>query len=525
MKNKLLTKDNHKQIKNNLPTYTVLAVALLGMTFLGVCTPGGSLLGPSGLAAKINGEKVTNSDFRREYQAQERRMRQIYGDKYDPSAIKLAQTVINQLVKNRLLYIKGQDLGILKTEENVAQYLTDLNAFQDDDGKFSIEAFNNFLKSNDYSEASFFNELKQSLTLQTLNDFVTNTVFVSTKTVEWDYLLSESKMSVRYLALNSSDAKVTVSQKEKEQYLKRETAEAKIKSWYNANKAKYVTDEKVHARHILVGHNESKNATASAQKRTKQQAYTKAQALLQKVLAAKENFAAVAKKESDDPSGKTNGGDLGFFLREDMVKEFSDVAFKLDVNEVSQIVETPFGYHIIKTLSKEPAKNINIETAKSEIVEKLVEKEKAPQETQKIAQLVLDKLSQGKNIDSLLSENKLNWKTSKEFSLNTRYIEGIGSKEDVINNILSLKKKDEIYTKPLKIGSKFFIVQLVDKKQAKLDKLDDQKKKQLISSIRYSEGSKFFKQMEEQTRTYYEKNNKIYLNPEYLALDNPPENL
>jgi peptidyl-prolyl cis-trans isomerase C len=112
-----------------------------------------------------------------------------------------------------------------------------------------------------------------------------------------------------------------------------------------------MTPERIHARHILV------KVDPAATAELKDQAKQKAQGLLEKVKGGAD-FATVAKESSDCPSAP-QGGDLGEFGRGDMVKEFGDVAFNLKPGETSGLVETQFGYHIIRLEGQIPPKKVD----------------------------------------------------------------------------------------------------------------------------------------------------------------------
>lgn len=111
--------------------------------------------------------------------------------------------------------------------------------------------------------------------------------------------------------------------------------DAEMKKYYNKNKADF---KEVRASHILV--------------KTEEEAKE-----IKKKLDQGEDFAALAKEKSTDPGSAPRGGDLGFFTRDRMVKAFSDAAFSLKVNEVSNPVQSPFGFHIIKVVEAKDAKN------------------------------------------------------------------------------------------------------------------------------------------------------------------------
>ncbi|HET7849572.1 MAG TPA: peptidylprolyl isomerase [Pseudolabrys sp.] len=103
-------------------------------------------------------------------------------------------------------------------------------------------------------------------------------------------------------------------------------------------------EEEVHARHILI------RAPAGDEKASKQ-AEDKIKAIIAR-LKKGEDFAKVASETTEDPSGKANGGDLGYFTKEQMVPEFAEVAFKLDKGQISDPVKTQFGWHVIKVEDK-----------------------------------------------------------------------------------------------------------------------------------------------------------------------------
>lgn len=146
---------------------------------------------------------------------------------------------------------------------------------------------------------------------------------------------------------------------EKDIVPKATVTEAEAKKFYDENPEKFKNPESVKASHILVG----VDANASAADKAK--AREKAEALLKRVKAG-EDFAEIAKKESTCPSAP-QGGDLGYFTKGQMVPEFEKAAFDLKPGEVSGIVETKFGYHIIKLVDKKPAGTVTFDDSKQMI--------------------------------------------------------------------------------------------------------------------------------------------------------------
>lgn len=146
--------------------------------------------------------------------------------------------------------------------------------------------------------------------------------------------------------------------------------EEEIKKYYEENKDNYKIPEQVNAAHILVRVKEG--ATEEEDKA----ALKKAEDLLKKIKEGGD-FSVLAKENSDCPSS-SKGGELGYFSKGQMVPEFEEAAFKLKVGEVSDIVKTKFGYHIIKALDKKEARQKEFSEVKEEIEKQLTgEKQKA----------------------------------------------------------------------------------------------------------------------------------------------------
>lgn len=144
--------------------------------------------------------------------------------------------------------------------------------------------------------------------------------------------------------------------------------EASAKEYYEANNDMFALPEMKQASHILI------SVAPDASEDTKTGARKEAEAILSSLKGGKIGFEDAAKKQSSCPS-KQQGGDLGFFSREQMVPAFADVAFALDEGELSGVVETRFGFHIIKGGETQTGKTIPFEEMKDRILEKLKQAE------------------------------------------------------------------------------------------------------------------------------------------------------
>ena len=147
-----------------------------------------------------------------------------------------------------------------------------------------------------------------------------------------------------------------------------EVSDEEVKEYYEKNKEQFKEPEQVQASHILV------QVAPDATQEEKDAAKQKIDGLLAQVKEGKD-FAEVAKESSDCPS-KEQGGDLGFFPRGAMVKPFEDVAFALNEGEISDVVETQFGYHIIKLTAKKASNDVPFEDVKERLQQGLLQQKK-----------------------------------------------------------------------------------------------------------------------------------------------------
>ena len=135
---------------------------------------------------------------------------------------------------------------------------------------------------------------------------------------------------------------------------------SQVEDFYKNNPDKFKQAERVRASHILITFPQGADDAAKAE------AKAKAQKVLKEVKAGKD-FAALAKQHSQDPGSAANGGDLGFFPKGQMVGPFNDVAFALKPGATSDLVETQFGYHIIRVAEKRPERTVPLEEVRPKI--------------------------------------------------------------------------------------------------------------------------------------------------------------
>ena len=206
---------------------------------------------------------------------------------------------------------------------------------------------------------------------------------------EFDKLLSEMGLSESDVQKQIGRGMAIQQLIDKEVTEKIKISDEETKSFYDKNPDLFQQPEQVKARHILI------KVQADAPDDQKAEARKKIEAVQEKVKKG-EDFATLAKTYSEGPSGPS-GGDLGYFRRGQMVKPFEDAAFSLKPNETSEIVETRFGYHLIKVDDKKPAKKMTYAEVKDRLNDHL-KKQKADSE----ADAYIETLRKGAKIEKFL---------------------------------------------------------------------------------------------------------------------------
>ncbi len=268
---------------------------------------------PTEIIVKVNGVAVTRTELDRSIQALLAQNRMPAPTDLEQKK-KIEEAAQNQLISAELLYQAAKKEEIPDLDKKV-------------EAKFD-EGKSRFPTKEDFEKA-----LKENgITTQELKDLLRRDIVISS------YV--EKQVA----------AKITV-------------ATEQAKKFYDENTDKFKKSESVHASHILIG------VDPKATPEEKQKAKQKADDLLKQVNKGAD-FAELAKKDSTCPSGK-NGGDLGEFGRGQMVKPFEEAAFALKQGETSGVVETQFGYHIIKSLGKTEGGAVPFDQAKGKIEEYL----------------------------------------------------------------------------------------------------------------------------------------------------------
>ena len=274
----------------------------------------------------------------------------------------IKQSVLNGLIQQKLILNTADQLGFVVSLEEVKAEIKSMPYFKTNN-QFDVNLYRNMLQGNGYNPQQFEelvgNDLKQKKV-----DELFATTLVSENYVQDVMKFKNNIVTVQGIKVGRQALApmISVSEQEIKDYLAKPENQKALETDYTENFSKYNKPEEVKARHILLQGDDAK-------------VLEKIKALRAKVTT--KNFAEIAKKETEDPTGKGNGGDLGWFSAGRMVPEFDAVAFKMKKGEISEPVKTQFGYHLILVEDKAQSETKALDSVKSELAQMAIQKTKA----------------------------------------------------------------------------------------------------------------------------------------------------
>ncbi|MEZ9197269.1 SurA N-terminal domain-containing protein [Shewanella sp. 10N.286.54.B9] len=372
---------------------SILVLVILSFAFTGVS----SYLGSSTevAAATVNGEEISNSALEQAYENERGRLEQQLGDMFstlsadDNYMQSVKQSVLERLVAEKLLDQNAAELGLRVSDEQIRTAIMQEPAFQTD-GKFDNDRYQAILRQLGYQANSFRDMMRTDMTRRQLVATLVGSEFVLPGEAEYLANIQGQTRDINYLVIDSTPflAAASVTDEQIETYYNSNlgqfvrpeivslnyieldakqlaaditVTEAEAKAYYDENKVQYLQPEKRLAAHILIGLDDDN-------------AEEKAEVIYQK-LQNGEDFAELAKAESQDTFSGEQGGQLDWFEAGVMEPEFDAALFALDKGSYSNVVKTNFGYHIIKALDIQAGAEAPFADVKEKIIVQLQERQ------------------------------------------------------------------------------------------------------------------------------------------------------
>lgn len=342
--------------------------------------------------ASVNGRAINQQEFNVALREQQEMMQQMTGGKIDAAMLdnpEIRFSVAEALANRQLLLQQAERSRMMATDQQLQIILGQAPAFQAD-GKFSMELYEGFLRTRNKTATEFERDMRRDLVLRQVSDAYGESHFLPRTVVQQLSRLMETQREASTFTLSpaSFESKVSADADAAKKYYDSRQDEFRtpeqvrveyavlsidallpnqkvdpedVKKVFDDQAKRVQVQEQRQASHILI------SLDGKASDEEKKKARAKADDLLKQVKAKPAAFADIAKANSQDPGSAVNGGDLGSFKRGDMVKPFSDAAFGMKVGDISTVVQSEFGFHIIKLTGISETKPPSFEAERGKI--------------------------------------------------------------------------------------------------------------------------------------------------------------
>jgi peptidyl-prolyl cis-trans isomerase D len=388
---------NHQR----LMMFMLILVIVPGLGFVGIQGFRG-FFDESANVASVNEHKITRAEYDNSMRQQLDRARQMLGGQFDMKAFDTPERrreMLDGLIQQRVLADETQRLHLTVSDDALRRALLAdpvIGSLKNPDGSIDLNKYKELLAMQGMTPDQYQEQVRYSMAMQQLPAAIQASSFTSKTLAQHLTELAEQQREVQGLAFHAKDFASKVQPTDAQiqayydahrndfatpatatiQYLvmspatiaaSAQPSDADLKKYYDDNIAHYRTESEVRASHILIS--APKDASAADKEKAKQ----KAQELLAQVKAHPDQFAQIAQQNSQDPGSASKGGDLGYFGPGMIAggKAFDDAVFKLKKDEVSDLVQTDFGYHIVKVTDVKPAVTKPFDEVKESIAKDL----------------------------------------------------------------------------------------------------------------------------------------------------------
>jgi peptidyl-prolyl cis-trans isomerase D len=447
---------------------------------------------PGSKIAYVNGDLITGLEYEARYREMLDALQKQYKEYWNDTLIKafqIKQRALDSLIEKRLISQESARIGLGVTDDEVANAIVTYPAFQVN-GEFDEGRYRSLLRYNRMEPTDFESSIKLELLGQKIRHFIKSFFPITDMEIINYYSYQKEKVNIGFVSFNSRDfkGKTEVKQDEKKAYFeahkekyripekikiaylvlspsdfldKVTIAEKEISDFYELNQESFKNPKQIKARHILL--KVSPDASESEKTETKEKALS-----LLKRLQDGEDFAALAKKYSQDPAA-SKGGDLGYFTRGQMVKPFEELAFSLKKGELGGPVKTQFGWHIIRVDDIKDATIKTFSEVRNQIVTTIkndISKEMARER----ALTLMDQMPYDIDLPTYAAQHGLTVKETDYFPKNGT-IPGLGEDERLTKSLYSLEKGET--SEIIEHKNKFYIIQVVDNKDSHIPKMSE----------------------------------------------------
>ena len=446
--------------------------------------------------AKVEGREITAGEFKRMYQAQLQAYRAAYGGNMSEQLLKqlgVEQQILQQMVDERAALAEADKLGIDVSDEEVRQRIFAMPAFQENGAFIGDQRYQQLLRMQrpPMTPAEFEDNVRRSLIVDKLRTSLTNWLSVPDNELEQEYRRRNDKVKLAVVSLSADSfrSKVSVTDSDVATYFEAHKADFKIpekrkiryllvdldqlrskvvvpvadiERSYNSNIEQYTTPEQVRASHILLKTEGKDDAAVKA----------KAEEVLKQAESGAD-FAELARKYSEDEASAKNGGDLDYFQRGRMVPEFDQAVFNMQPGDITDLVKTQYGYHIIKLVDKKVATTRTLAEVRQQISDQLAY-ERAQAQAADLAQTLEKQISKPADLDKVAKAQGMSVQESGFFARDEPIL-GLGPAPEAASRAFEMKQGD--VSGQLRASRGIVFETLVAKQDPYIPKIDEVKER------------------------------------------------
>ena len=468
---------------------------------------------PNETIADVEGEPITVGSFTRRYNAQVQAYRNAYGGQMNDQLLKqlgIDRQILQQLIDEEAMVAESRKQGITVSDVEIRERILALPGFQES-GKFVGEQrYRQILQIQNppLTTTEFENSLRHALMIEKLRTALTGWMSVNDTDVVAEFRKRNEKVKLDVVPVTAEAFKsqVTVTdaelvpffEKAKDKYRigeKRKikyaqvnveqvrgtitVPEAEIAAFYQQNLSQYQTPAQVRASHILF----------KLEGKDEKVVQALAEDVLKKATAPSADFAALAKQYSEDDSNNQNGGDLDYFGRGRMVAEFEQAAFGMKAGEISNLVKTAFGFHIIKVVDNQPDQTRPIAEVHAELEDQL-KWQKAQAEAERIAKSLEATTKTPADLDKVAKERNL---AVVETGLvaSDEPIQGVGAQPEISGRVFGMKEGE--VTPAMRVATGWVFATVTGRQDSYLPQLAEVKAK-VADDVRQEKAAEMAKQ-------------------------------
>ena len=483
-------RDHKNWLKWSLAIIIVAFVGFYAQDFTNTTTtPGGA---PNDIVAQIEGRAITTESFRRAYYQQIQSYQAAYGGNIDEQILRqlgIDRQILEQMIDEQAALVEAARLNLTVNDIEIRERVTSLPGLQEDGIFIGEVRYRELLRSQvpPLTTPQFEESIRDNLLLEKLEGVLTQWIDISEDEVREEYRLRTEKVKLDMVTFSPDDYKtdVTVTDAELAEHLTDNAATYEIRdkrkirflaieaeslraeitvtpqqveTYYNTNLPQYSTPEQVRASHILFNSEGADEVALRA----------KAESVLAEARAGAD-FADLAEQYSDDTGSASLGGDLNYFGRGQMVPAFETAAFGLMPGEISDLVQSDFGLHIIKVVDKQEAFNRPLDEVRDQIADQL-QWQQALDRANAVATELSNTIAGPDDLDRVALERAWEVKESNFFARNEP-IEGLGLAPGIASAAFEFTEGE--VGGPLQTASGQVFLTVIDQQDAYAPELDE----------------------------------------------------